>query len=282
MMEMLSSEEEYWRQRGRQQWILQGDANTKFFHAFANGRKRKCAIHSLSSDQGVITEKGAIQEHIYSFYRNLMGAEEPKIIGIRSDLWPPEQRVSFQENAEMMRTFTTEELDFVLHETKTDTAPGPDGLPVSFYKKFWPLLKKEVLEILNGFALGRVDIARLNFGILSLLPKVPGADNIKQYRPIALINVILSWFLRLMLAEFLQWLTELSAKLRQLLSRADSSKMAPLLCMKLFMNCIPRNFLQFCLNWTLRKLMTESIGSSFKRFFGQKGSILLLGIGLCS
>jgi hypothetical protein len=77
-----------------------------------------------------------------------------------------------------------------LHETKTDIAPGPDGLPVLFYKKFWPLLKDAVMEILNGFALGRVDIARLNFGILSMLPKVLGTDNIKQYRPIALINVI--------------------------------------------------------------------------------------------
>jgi hypothetical protein len=94
MMEMLSAEEEYWRLRGRQQWILQGDANTKFFHAFANGRKRKCAIHSLSSDQGVVTEKEAIQELIYSFYRNLMGAEEPKLLSIRSDLWSPQQMVS--------------------------------------------------------------------------------------------------------------------------------------------------------------------------------------------
>jgi hypothetical protein len=61
---------------------------------------------------------------------------------------------------------------------------------VLFYKKFWPLLKQGVMDILNGFALGRVDISRLNFGILSLLPKVPGADTIKQFRPIALINVI--------------------------------------------------------------------------------------------
>jgi hypothetical protein len=89
-----------------------------------------------------------------------------------------------------MRSFTAEELDFVLHETKTDTAPGPDGLPVLFFKKFWPVLKPCVMEILNGFSVGRVDISRLNFGILSLLPKVPGADNIKQFRPIALINVI--------------------------------------------------------------------------------------------
>jgi hypothetical protein len=43
------------------------------------------------------------------------------------------------------------------------------------------LIKKEVLFILNGFALEIVDIARLNFGILSLIPKVPGAVNIKQF-----------------------------------------------------------------------------------------------------
>jgi hypothetical protein len=65
-----------------------------------------------------------------------------------------------------------------------------DGLPVMLYKKFWPLVKKELLLILNGFALGTVDIARLNFRILSMTPKVLGAVNIKQFCPIALINVI--------------------------------------------------------------------------------------------
>jgi hypothetical protein len=35
-----------------------------------------------------------------------------------------------------------------------------------------------------------VDIACLNYGIISLIPKVKGAESIKQYRPIALINVI--------------------------------------------------------------------------------------------
>jgi mannosylglycoprotein endo-beta-mannosidase len=39
---LLKMEQEYWRQRGRQSWLLHGDANTAYFHAIANGRRRKC------------------------------------------------------------------------------------------------------------------------------------------------------------------------------------------------------------------------------------------------
>jgi hypothetical protein len=40
------------------------------------------------------------------------------------------------------------------------------------------------------FHRGRLDLARLNFGILVLLPKIKGANQIKQYGPICLLNVI--------------------------------------------------------------------------------------------
>jgi hypothetical protein len=102
----------------------------------------------------------AIQEIIYSFYRDLMGADEPKMLSTHPCLWAGQRCVSNLENEELMRSFTPEELDVVLKETKTDTAPGPDGLPMLFYKKFWPMLRRPVLQILNGFAMGTVDIAR--------------------------------------------------------------------------------------------------------------------------
>lgn len=99
-------------------------------------------------------------------------------------------RISEEENLAQELTFTQEELDQVLADMKPDSAPGPDGFPMSFFKRFWEILKDPILGILNDFALGRVDIARLNYGILSLIAKVKGAYTIKQYRPIALINGI--------------------------------------------------------------------------------------------
>jgi hypothetical protein len=164
-----------------------------FFHAFANGRKCKCVILSLASDNGQVTEASAIQALIYSLYRGLMGSEEPKTLCLCQNLWSTQHKVSSQVNEDLLRSYKVEESDFVLKDTKTEIAPGPDGLLVLFYKQFWPMLKKEVLMI----------IARLNFVILSLIPKVPGADNIKQFHPIVLINVIF----KLVSKGFVTWLS---------------------------------------------------------------------------
>ena len=38
---------------------------------------------------------------------------------------------------------------------------------------------------------GELDIDRINYGVITLLPKIKDANNIKQYRPICLQNVIL-------------------------------------------------------------------------------------------
>jgi mannosylglycoprotein endo-beta-mannosidase len=148
-------------------------------------------ISRLVSDGGVISDPHALQDHIYTFYRNLMGAEgETRVFSLANTLWDQQGQVSEEENEGLMLSFTGEELDKVLASMRVETAPGPDGWPVIFFKKFWALSKPHILAILNGFALGRVDIARLNFGVLSLIPKVQGADDIRQFRPIALINVI--------------------------------------------------------------------------------------------
>lgn len=64
-----SMEEIYWQQRGSALWILEGDANTDFFHLFANGRRRKKAIISLETENGVAKTQEEIMEHVTTFYK---------------------------------------------------------------------------------------------------------------------------------------------------------------------------------------------------------------------
>jgi len=66
-------EESYWKQRAGKHWLLAGDSNTKFFHHFANGRRRKGSIFSMESEQGQLTKQDDIMAHIVQFYKQLFG-----------------------------------------------------------------------------------------------------------------------------------------------------------------------------------------------------------------
>jgi hypothetical protein len=47
----------------------------------------------------------------------------------------------------------------------SNTAPGPDGLSVGFYKAFWPDLRDIFVEMFHAFHRGRLNLSRLNFGM---------------------------------------------------------------------------------------------------------------------
>jgi hypothetical protein len=44
---LLRKEELKWYQKSKAQFLLKGDANTRYFHSVANGTHRKKRIHSL-------------------------------------------------------------------------------------------------------------------------------------------------------------------------------------------------------------------------------------------
>jgi hypothetical protein len=59
-------------------------------------------------------------------------------------------------------------------------------------------MKQDVLEMFADFYDGTLDIRRLNYGIITLLPKSKDARKIQQYRHICLPNCIYKWFTKCM------------------------------------------------------------------------------------
>lgn len=104
---------------------------------------------------------------------------------LASSAWAAASKVTEVHNDFLTVPFIINELEVALSSTRTNTAPRPDGFPVTFYKKFWPLVGRQMFELLGDFTKGRLDIKRLNYVIISFFPKILGADLIKQFRHIA-------------------------------------------------------------------------------------------------
>jgi hypothetical protein len=55
-----------------------------------------------------------------------------------------------------------------------------------------------VLEMFDKFYKRKLNLSRLNYVLISLIPKLKEANNIKQYRLICLLGVDYKWFTKIM------------------------------------------------------------------------------------
>lgn len=69
-------------------------------------------------------------------------------------------------------------------------SPGPDGFTVEFFKRYWDLLKVELLEAFNDFANNPKIPKGVNAAFITLIPKVQNPSQVNEFRPISLISSI--------------------------------------------------------------------------------------------
>jgi hypothetical protein len=55
---------------------------------------------------------------------------------------------------------------------------GPDKIPIEFYQSCWDIVKGDILMLFSNFHENKVNISRMNYGIITLLPKVTDASRI--------------------------------------------------------------------------------------------------------
>jgi hypothetical protein len=70
---LLEEEELKWYQWSKSQFILEVDANIRYFHSVANGKHRKKRIHTLIQDEGIIEGQEQLKSYITNYYKNLFG-----------------------------------------------------------------------------------------------------------------------------------------------------------------------------------------------------------------
>jgi exonuclease III len=185
-------EEILWKQKSRIQWLKEGDRNTKFFHRATIQRRHSNKITHLVTEEGETLHSHAeLESHLIDYFQNLLSEPLPnRSEAIRQITKCVPALVTQEQNAALLRPFTLEELDQALLDTPKCKAPGPDGFTSDFFHYCWQMIRTEVWEILEDSRLNGEVLRAFNATFLALIPKEGQANRPKQFRPIALCNVI--------------------------------------------------------------------------------------------
>lgn len=98
--------------------------------------------------------------------------------------------LSDQTNTELLSELTEREIRDALFQIGPLKAPGPDGLLARFFQRNWGLLKGEVCTTIKQFFSDGKMPEYFNLTKLVLIPKENDASDLKDFRPIALCNVM--------------------------------------------------------------------------------------------
>jgi hypothetical protein len=143
----------------------------------------------LEQDEGTIIGEENLKVFISEYYKGLFGAPPQNHFTLLEDRIDDIPQLSCEEKNVLSADFTEIEVKEAVMQMKKNKAPGPDGFPAEFYQVFWDTIKEDMMAMFYQLQAGDLPLFRLNFGIITLLPKKEDASRIEQYRPIFLLNV---------------------------------------------------------------------------------------------
>jgi hypothetical protein len=185
------------RQRSRMRWMKEGDANTKLFHAVANGRRTRNFIPYIKHNGEVITDQSRKEEVFFDVYQQMLGQIHTREAGLDlEELGLPTQRELLQD---LGAIFTEEEVWKVVKELPADRAPGPDGFVGAFYHRAWGIIKHEIMAaVLKLYVGDGRNFGKINCAYITLVPKKSDAEEVGDYRPISLVHSFAKLFSKLL------------------------------------------------------------------------------------
>lgn len=186
------------RQRSRDRDIKEGDRNTAYFQAVANQRSRKKEVECLMGPTGLVYDNKGMLNIAVDFYKKLFAKEDKSNVSLGEDFWDNSEKVTSEENDLLQARFSEEEIKEALFNCYAEGAPSPDGLSFIFYQKFWDLIKTDLLNLFHDFRNGTLDLFRLNFALVTLIPKEDEARDMRKFRPISLTNCSFKIFSRVL------------------------------------------------------------------------------------
>jgi len=190
--ELCKQEEIFWRQKSRVQWLKEGEKNTSFFDRSTMANRVHNRISVIKDERGSLHNSHAeIEKALVKHFQGI--AKETRYNrenSIRNFTRKIPRLVSSEDNFNLNKPVTEEEVGEVLKEMQNCKAPGPDGFNVDFFKACWSIVKKDILNVVEDSRMNKTILKALNTSFIALIPKQEAAQTPDKFRPIALCNVV--------------------------------------------------------------------------------------------
>ena len=99
-----------WALRAKVRKVVQGDANTRFFHLIANGKHRKKRIFQLEQDEGTILGQDNLKTYITDYYKQLFGPPEDNCVSLDESRTEDVPQLSDADNDILVAPFSEKEV----------------------------------------------------------------------------------------------------------------------------------------------------------------------------
>ena len=175
--------------RARVHWIEEGEKNTKYFMNLEKRNAKKKNIHSLKKGDIKISTQSEVLQEVVNFYQNLYTSKHVKEDDLNNYFENVHVPFLSEKDKEMCEgKLTPFECKKAVFSMAKNKSPGLDGLPLEFYQVFWADIECILVNALNeNFAKGVMSRSQ-KCGIISLIHKKDDEEDLKNWRPITLLN----------------------------------------------------------------------------------------------
>ncbi|XP_071719220.1 uncharacterized protein [Rutidosis leptorrhynchoides] len=175
------------KQKSRIKWALEGDENSKYFHNLIKRRANKNNIRGVSKNGVWKEDPNTIKQEAYAYFNSIFKSKNLND-HCSFDNAPHLDYISQSNNLLLESQFNEKEIWDALMECESSKAPGPDGFNMKFFKKYWDLIKMDLINALNWFWTTFEISKGCNASFFTLIPKNPNPVGFNEYRPICLIG----------------------------------------------------------------------------------------------
>nr|GEU55362.1 putative RNA-directed DNA polymerase, eukaryota, reverse transcriptase zinc-binding domain protein [Tanacetum cinerariifolium] len=174
-------------QKSRIKWALEGDENSKFFHAFLKKNRRQHSIKGICRNGIWIDNPDTIKEefknHFQERFHIPIGFPYTSVVVVDMD-----NHLSRVQSDFLEYVFSRDEIKRAVWDCGGDRAPGPDGFTFKFFTIFWDLIEPVVCRFMLDFFSTGAFPKCCNSSFIALIPKVSNATIVTDFRPISLIG----------------------------------------------------------------------------------------------